>query len=308
MTDPNAHVGGPATASAQPDAEITARLKIALRAAEAAGGILMRHLGKLEAIEKKAAVDLVTVADRESEACVLTELRLAFPGDVVIGEESDGADGRAALQARANGARYAWLVDPLDGTTNFAHGYLQFCVSIGLLRDGVPVLGVVHAPARRETYVGGEGVHATCNGERIAVSRVASLEDALVATGFPYDRRSRLDLILARLRAALLQVQGVRRGGSAAMDLCEVAAGRLDAYWEDGLQPWDLAAGVAIVRAAGGEVSGWAGDGTWHPFAGLALAGNATIRAQMQGLLQASDAAFTAAAATVSTHAAEANR
>ena len=280
----------------QPDGEITARLKIALRAAESAGGILMRHLGKLERIEKKAAVDLVTIADRESEACVLTELRLAFPNDVVIGEETDGGEGREALGVRAQTARYAWLVDPLDGTTNFAHGYLQFCVSIGLLRDGEPVLGVVHAPARRETYVGGEGVHATCNGVRIAVSEVQSLGDALIATGFPYDLRTRLDAILARLRAALLEVQGIRRGGSAALDLCEVAAGRLDGYWEDGLQPWDLAAGVAIVRAAGGEVSAWAEGERWQAFAGVAVAGNPAIRPQLQTLLRTADLAFAASA------------
>ena len=289
MTDPTAPAAATPVVAVQPDPEITARLKIALRAAETAGGILMRHLGKLERIEKKAAVDLVTVADRESEACILTELRLAFPDDVVIGEETDGGAGRSALKVRAEGAHYAWLVDPLDGTTNFAHGYLQFCVSIGLLRDGVPVLGVVHAPARRETYVGGEGVHATCNGEPIAVSRVETLGDALVATGFPYDRRSRIDILLARLRAALLQVQGIRRAGSAALDLCEVAAGRLDAYWEEGLQPWDLAAGVAIVRAAGGGVGGWQGDAPWHAFTGVAAAGNPQTQPALVELLREAD-------------------
>ncbi len=279
---------------------LASRLKVALRAAESAGAILMRHLGGGDAlqVEHKGAVDLVTVADREAEACVLGELALAFPEDGRIGEETDGAGGRAAWQATARRTTYCWLVDPLDGTTHFAHGHLQFCVSIGLLRDGVPCLGVVHAPARRETFVGGVGLPSTCNGAPIHVSAVDQLSGALVATGFPYDRRPRIDTLLSRLRVVLLSCQGVRRGGSAALDLCELAAGRLDAYYEDSLQPWDVAAGIAIVEAAGGAVRGFgAAQPAWQvpadPFAGAVLASNLRLGPQMATLLAGAERSAT---------------
>ncbi len=277
---------------------LASRLKIALRAAESAGAILMRHLGSGASlhVEHKGAVDLVTVADREAEACVLSELALSFPEDGRIGEETDGAGGREAWAATSRRSTYCWVVDPLDGTTNFAHGHLQFCVSIGLLRDGVPCLGVVHAPARRETYVGGQGLPATCNGTPIRVSAVETLADALIATGFPYDRRPRIDILLARLRGVLLNCQGVRRGGSAALDLCELAAGRLDAYYEDTLQPWDIAAGIAIVEAAGGVVRGFgAVDPTWkvsaNVFGGTVLASNPGLGPKMAALLASAEPA-----------------
>ncbi len=265
-------------------AEIAARLKIALRAAEQGGAVLMRHYGKLERIEEKSPIDLVTIADRESEASVLSELRAAFPQDAFLAEEADGRDGAKAMRARVPTLRWCWVVDPLDGTTNFAHTHLNFCVSIGLLHYGRPVLGVVLAPARREIFVGGVGLPATCNGQPIHVSRVATMSKALVATGFPYDRRARLPQILAWLGRALERAHCVRRGGSAALDLCEVAAGRLDAYYEPGLAPWDLVGGCAIVVAAGGELSDF--DGAQHDvFAGQTLASNGQVHAELIDLV-----------------------
>lgn len=264
--------------------ELAMRLKVALRAAEQAGAVLMRHLGKLERIEEKSPIDLVTVADREAEATILSELRAAFATDGLLAEETDGRAGAARLRAQVAELPWCWVVDPLDGTTNFAHGHLNFCVSIGLLRAGRPVLGVVLAPARRELFVGGEGVPATCNGQAIAVSRIDAIARSLLATGFPYDRRERLPQLLAWLGRALARAHCVRRGGSAALDLCEIAAGRLDAYWEPGLAPWDLAAGCAIVAAAGGAVSDF--DGAEHDlFAGRTLASNGRVHSELIDLV-----------------------
>ena len=264
--------------------ELASRLKIALRAAEQAGAVLMRHYGKLERIEEKSPVDLVTVADRESEATVLSELRSAFPHDALLAEETDGRAGAQAMRARVPQLPWCWVVDPLDGTTNFAHTHPNFNVSIGLLHFGKPVLGVVLAPARRELFVGGEGVPATCNGQPIHVSRVTGMDKALVATGFPYDRRERLPQILAWLGRALERAHCVRRGGAAALDLCDVAAGRLDAYYEPGLQPWDVAGGAAILRAAGGQLSDF--DGTpVDLFACRTLASNGLIHGELVDLI-----------------------
>lgn len=265
-------------------AELESRLKIALRAAEQAGAVLMRHYGKLTQIDEKSPVDLVTVADRESEATVLSELRAAFPHDAVLAEERDGRLGAEKMRAEVQQHPWCWVVDPLDGTTNFAHSHLNFCVSIGLLHHGIPVLGVVLAPARREIFVGGPGMPATCNGRPIAVSQVQTMSRALVATGFPYDRRQRLPQLLAWLGRALERAHCVRRGGSAALDLCEIAAGRLDAYYEPGLAPWDLAAGCAIVEAAGGRVSGFGGD-PHDLFAGRTLASNGHVHAELIDLV-----------------------
>ncbi len=239
---------------------LTARLKVALRAAEEAGSILLSHFGHLKAVEEKSPIDFVTAADRDSETRVLSELRSAFRGDRVLAEEQDGAAGAARFAKEVAELPFCWVVDPLDGTTNFTHGYLNFAVSIGLLHYGRPALGVVQAPARREMFVGGWGLRASCNSQLIRASSVDRLARALLATGFPYDRRERLPQLLEWLGRGLMQAHGVRRAGSAAIDLCEVAAGRLDGFWEIGLSPWDVCAGHAIIRSAGGVLCNFAGD------------------------------------------------
>ena len=281
MTDPPAPATDPALQVA-----LSARLKVALRAAEEAGAILMSHLGHLTRIDNKSPIDLVTVADRDSEARILSELCSAFPDDRVLAEERDGADGAAALAGEVAALPFCWLVDPLDGTTNFAHGYPQFAVSMGLLHYGQPVLGVVLAPARREIFVGGLGVRATCNGRMIRVSKVDALASALLATGFPYDRRERLPQLLHWLGGALMAAHGVRRAGSAALDLCELAAGRLDGYYEVGLAPWDVCAGQAIVAAAGGMVSDF-GGGEHDLFGRQVLVSNGLLHLELQRLVAA---------------------
>ena len=264
--------------------ELASRLKIALRAAEQAGAVLMRHFGKLDGFQEKSPVDLVTVADHESEATLLSELRGAFPRDSILAEEADGRAGAEAMRERVATVPWCWVVDPLDGTTNFAHTNPQFNVSIGLLRFGQPVLGVVLAPARRELFVGGVGVPATCNAHPIRVSRVNTLSKSLVATGFPYDRRTRLPQLLGWLGRALERAHCVRRPGAAALDLCELAAGRLDAFYEPGLQPWDVAGGAAILQAAGGTLSGFDG-GPVDLFSGWTLASNGTVHAELVDLV-----------------------
>lgn len=262
-------------------AALHSRLKIALRAAEGAGAILMGHYGKLDGIDEKSPIDLVTAADRDSEAQILAELRSAFRQDTVLAEERDGLAAVNALAEKLPTTAWCWVVDPLDGTTNFSHTHPQFAVSIGLLHFGRPVLGVVLAPARREIFVGGGGIAATCNGRPIRVSQTTALGQSLLASGFPYDRRLRAKELLGRVERALLCSHGFRRGGSAAMDLAELAAGRIDGYWEDGLAPWDLAAGHAIVQAAGGVITNFAG-GEHDLFGRNTLASNGAIHAAIQ--------------------------
>lgn len=262
-----------------------ARLKIALRAAEQAGAVLQRHVGRLTGFDEKSPIDLVTAADRESELCVLAELQGAFGRDQFLAEERDGPAGAAELRAKAAGIEWLWAIDPLDGTTNFAHGYPAYAVSIGLLHFGAPFLGVVCVPPRREIFVGGAGLPATCNGRPIAVSQVVQLGRALVVTGFPYDRRQRMPQLLGWLGQVLMRAHCVRRSGSAATDLCDLAAGRSDGFYEIGLRPWDLAAGAAIVTAAGGVLTNLSGD-PHDVFAAETAASNALVHAELLAALR----------------------
>jgi myo-inositol-1(or 4)-monophosphatase len=275
----------PALRPTAPDiAGIALRLPAAVQAADRASEVLLRHYGKLAGFDEKSPVDLVTIADRESEAVVQDVLRKAFADDRILAEEADGPDGAREIGRTAKDLPWTWVVDPLDGTTNFAHTHVNFCVSIGLLHFGQPVLGVVDAPARGERYVGGLGIPPTCNGTALRVSTVTDLGHALVGTGFPYDRRRRMERILTWLGRVLHRVHDVRRGGSAALDLCELAAGRLDGFYEPGLMPWDLCAGVAILEAAGGRVTGF--DGAPHDlFAGWTVASNGRVHDELVGLL-----------------------
>ena len=271
--------------SASLSVEIVRRHHAARKIAESAGQVLLQFYGRLGAFDTKANdVDLVTIADTESEAWIAGRLQASFPNDLLVMEEADGRDGAASRRAAIQAADLAWCVDPLDGTTNFVHGYPAFAVSIGLLHKGQPVMGVVHAPARKETFSGGLGIGATLNVAPIRVSRTATLARSLVATGFPYDRRGRLEGLLATVRKVLLETHGLRRAGAAALDLCDVACGRLDGYYEYGLSPWDLAAGHAIIEAAGGRVTGRSGD-PHDVFAGETIASNGLIHEDFRALV-----------------------
>lgn len=241
---------------------------VALAIAHEAGTLLMSGWRKNPAVSKKGVTDLVTEFDLRCETLLRERLAHAFPMHSVVAEEGAAHD--------VVGERPVWYVDPIDGTTNFAHGHFFFAVSLGLAVRGEPVLGVVHAPALGTTYAGAVGVPATRNGELCVPSRTATLDDALLATGFPYDRRVSADNNLREFAVIQLRTQGIRRCGAASLDLCLVADGTYDGYWEQKLAPWDMAGGCAIVRAAGGRVTGY--DGA--PFdlgAGRALASNGVL-------------------------------
>ena len=230
-----------------------ALVRIARDAAREAGALVLAGWRKHPVAEHKGRVDLVTRFDRESETLLNDRLTAATPFPVV-GEEHGGrpAPGPDAL---------TWYVDPIDGPTNFVHGHPFWCVSVGLLAGTRPVLGVVVAPSLGVEWVGVAAGQATRNGERCRVSEVSRLDDALLATGFPYDRRTSPDNNFDAFVAIKQKCQAVRRCGSAALDLCLVADGTYDGYWEGKLKVWDLAAGAALVVAAGGRVSDYGGQG-----------------------------------------------
>jgi myo-inositol-1(or 4)-monophosphatase len=254
-------------------------LRTALEAAAAGATELRAHYrpaGIRESAESKGrSRNLVTAADRAAEAAVLGVIRARFPDDAIVAEEG-------APEA-STAARY-WCVDPLDGTNNFAHGLPLFCVSVALVIDGVPRVGVINAPLLGETYAT-DGVDATLNGEPVSVSSTEHVSDGIFATGFAYDRENLPDDNTASFRSVLMKCRGMRRCGSAALDLAWVACGRLDGYWELWLQPWDLAAGAALVRAAGGAVSDMASGDAWMSGRHVA-ATNGRLHVELLSLLQ----------------------
>ena len=217
--------------------------------AREAGALLMEYFRQRVKIEYKGDVDLVTVADRKSEALILERIRAKWPSHDVLGEEG------ARIET---GSDYRWYVDPLDGTTNFAHGFPVFCVSLAIERKGERVAGVLFDPTRDELFAAEKGSGAYLNGEPIHVSKTANLKECLVATGFPSHKRHKNPNIFF-YHQLTLRTHGVRRAGSAALDLASVAAGRFDGFWEFNLNPWDTAAGVLIVQEAGGTVTDFKG-------------------------------------------------
>jgi myo-inositol-1(or 4)-monophosphatase len=225
-------------------------LGVAVEIARQAGSILMPYFHRRVAVEYKGDVDLVTEADRASEAFILGRLCAYFPDHAIVAEEGGGHE---------SASPYRWYVDPLDGTTNFAHGFPIFAVSIALEREGESVVGVIYDPTRDEMFAAEKGAGAFLNGEAIRVSRVERLEEALVTTGFPSKKRHQNPNI-HYYHQMNMQTHGVRRPGSAALDLAYVAAGRMDGFWEFHLQPWDLAAGRLLVEEAGGMVTDAAGQ------------------------------------------------
>ena len=228
-------------------------LNIAIKAARAAGSAIMRSLNRLDSVPvvEKQRYDFATEVDRAAETEALREIRRAFPDHSILAEES-GASGTHS--------RFTWVIDPLDGTSNYLRGFPHYAVSIAQLDRGEPVLGVVYDPVRDELFVAARGSGATLNERKIRIGQRLGLEGALVATGLPYRQRQHLASQLGMLRALLGEAEDIRRTGSAALDLCYVAAGRLDGFFEIGLKPWDLAAGALIVREAGGRVTDFRGE------------------------------------------------
>lgn len=238
--------------------------------ARQAGALLMEYFTQHVRVEYKGEADLVTIADRKSEILIRERIAQRWPSHSILGEEQGLAD---------TGSDYRWYVDPLDGTTNFAHGYPVFCVSLALEYKGQRIAGVIFDPTRNELFSAGLGSGAFLNGERISVSRVANLTECLVATGFPSHKRHKNPNIFF-YHQITLRTHGVRRAGSAALDLCNVACGRFDGFWEFNLNPWDTAAGVLLVEEAGGEVSGFRGE-AWDIASHQTLASNRLLHAAL---------------------------
>lgn len=241
---------------------------LAVETAKAAGAILRERLSLDRQIDYKGAIDLVTDSDRASEELIAGAILDRFPEHRFIGEEATFLSGDTPAGAEL----YSWLVDPLDGTTNYAHRYPHFAVSIGLEHAGKVILGVVYDPMRDELFEAERGKGATLNGQAIQVSVTSQLERSLLGTGFAYDPDERAEN--ARIWNGLMPiVQGVRRDGSAALNLCYVACGRLDGFWERPLNAWDMAAGTLLIEEAGGVVTGY--DGTpFGPYRREVIAAN----------------------------------
>jgi myo-inositol-1(or 4)-monophosphatase len=250
-------------------------LKLAL---SRAGGVLRRRFGKVGYLQKRRA-DLLTLADLESQREVLATLTRAHPQDDYLAEENARRD---------TGAEYRWIIDPLDGTTNYAHSYPASCVSIAIMRRGAPDLAGVYDPSRDELFLARRGRGATLNGRRMKVSATRKVADSLLITGFAYDRAERADFYLARFKTFLTRCHDVRRSGSAALDMAWIAAGRADGFWEFHLNPWDVAAGWLLVREAGGKVTDFDGRPWKNPdeIGARTLATNGRVHAEMLSLLR----------------------
>jgi myo-inositol-1(or 4)-monophosphatase len=246
-------------------------LEVAVETAIEAGGILLSEFDHPAKISYKGEVDLVTQADRRSEDVIVARLRGYFPKHAIVAEEGGGQEGDG---------RHRWIVDPLDGTTNFAHGYPCFAVSIGLEQEGELVAGVIYQPITKELFTASRGEGAYLNERRIQVSQIDHLSTSLLATGFPSTKRARNPNIHYYWNFTL-RSHGVRRDGSAALDLAAVACGRFDGFWEFGLHPWDTAAGVLLVREAGGVVTNFSGE-PYHVGDYETLASNGRIHTELR--------------------------
>ncbi len=245
-------------------------LTTAIEIARAAGGLLLPIFERRVRVEYKDGVDIVTEADRASERLIVERLRAHFPDHAIVAEEGGG---------HASDSPYCWYVDPVDGTTNFAHSFPFFCVSIGLERAGEGVVGVVYDPIRDELFTAERGAGAWLNNRPIRVSSIAALPQSLLATGFPARRRHENPNIHFYYQLNMVS-HGVRRAGSAALDLCYVACGRMDAFWEFHLNPWDVAAGMVLVTEAGGRVTDMRG-GPYNLSSETLVASNGLIHPEL---------------------------
>jgi myo-inositol-1(or 4)-monophosphatase len=247
-------------------------LNIAVRAARSGGRVLLRYLEHVEKLDVRAKShnDFVSEVDRRAEEAILQVLRATYPDHAILAEES-GAHGKSDFE---------WVVDPLDGTTNYLHGFPQFSVSVALRHRGRLECGVVYDPLREEMFTAARGAGAQLNERRVRVANRQSLDGALIGTGFPFREQRHLDAYLGMFKTMIQATAGVRRPGSAALDFAYVACGRTDGFWEVGLSEWDFAAGALLVSEAGGTVSDLAG-GTRHFETGNVMAGNLKVHGAM---------------------------
>lgn len=252
-------------------------VNIAIRAARRAGEVMIRQLNQLEKLEvvEKSANDFVSGVDQAAESAIIEVIRDHYPDHAILAEES-GAQGEHETQ---------WIIDPLDGTTNYLHGFPVFSVSIAVAHGHELQHAVVYDPLRQEIFSASRGEGAQLDGRRIRVSKQQRLRGSLIATGFPYRlAESRVDIYLKMLRAVMLGTAGVRRPGSAALDLCYLAAGRVDGFWELGLSKWDIAAGALIIREAGGRISDFRGSDAYLD-TGNVVAGTPKVYSALSRLL-----------------------
>ncbi len=247
-------------------------LDVAITAAKEAGAIQMKYFGRPQSITYKGEFDPVTEVDRLCDEAIQKTIRQSFPDDDVLTEESP---------FKEKGSSWRWIIDPIDGTTNYARGFPFFSVSIGLELDGEIKLGVVYNPILDELFTAEKGKGGFINGRRIGVSQTDQMRRSFLATGFPYDVQKRPDHYLRYFRQFIRQSLAIRRPGSAALDLCYVAAGRFDGFWELKLKPWDIAAGVLLIQEAGGKVTGPEGESFNIYSGGLLIASNGLIHEQM---------------------------
>jgi len=252
-------------------------INIAVRAARQAGSIIIRHLNQLEMLEvvEKGRNEFVSQVDRLAEDAIIEVIRDYHPDHSILAEES----------GETGNHEYQWIIDPLDGTTNYLHGFPVFCVSIAVAHEGQIEHGVVYDPLRQEVFTASRGQGAHLDGRRIRVSKRTRMSQSLIATGFPYRMNKQfIDDYLAMLKTVIEDSAGVRRPGSAALDLCYVAAGRVDGFWEIGLNVWDIAAGALMIREAGGRISDYRGTDKYLEN-GNVVAGNPRIYAALSKLL-----------------------
>ncbi len=252
-------------------------LDFAIETAKQAGSILMQHFGNISSIEKKSTnIDLLTIADTESDAFILDRIKTTYPQHHIIAEESDLTEGNSD---------YKWVIDPLDGTTNFVHNLPIFAVSMGLQYKEETILGVVYNPAVNKCFWAEKNGGAYLNDKPIQITSTNTLSNSLLVTGFPYIHDDRFEKGFDLFKELYGKTQGIRRLGAAALDFCFVAMGRFEGFWEFGLQPWDVCAGAIILQEAGGKVSDW--DGSPMPFSGTrVLATNGHIHGEMIDVLR----------------------
>jgi myo-inositol-1(or 4)-monophosphatase len=255
-------------------------LNFAIQTARDAGSILADRMGRALQVSNKGDIDLVTEADLASEKLIIERIKTHYPRHAILAEESGATEGIKNVTGQTD---WRWIVDPLDGTTNYAHGYPCFCVSIALEREGSIELGVIYDPVRDEVFAAERGQGATLNDRSIHVSAVDDLNAAMLCTGFPYNVRERPDFARDFVNFTM-NAQAVRRDGSAALDLAYLACGRFDGFWEDGLNAWDIAAGVILIEEAGGRTTDFAGA-PLDIYTPRVLASNGLIHEKMMRVL-----------------------